>query len=195
MAEIREIAVGEERVVKLAQQGERHAQEAVVRAYKPLIEVKARGYFIPDGDHGDLVAAGFYGLIKAIGSYSVSHGKFRTFADQCITRQIISAVRSSRRCKHRPLNESLPIHGLPAELLTVAIREDFPFHSSPGDACESSGQELPDDRSLTDVESAVLRCYLAGMTYAEMSAELQFSKKKIDNALQRIRKKSRLNRD
>ncbi len=188
----------DEDLVRQARTGSARATEHLLAKYRPLVESKARTYFLLGADHDDVVQEGMIGLYKAIRDYRDDRlARFRAFADLCVTRQIITAVKTATRQKHVPLNAYISLHYTPTAdsesdgtLLDclpdsrVSDPEDFLFHNR-----ETGGRLDAIRHTLSPLESRVLDCYLQGKTYREMSAELRCPPKTVDNALQRVKRK------
>ena len=186
----------EELVVK-AWAGDDDALEALLQRYRNFVRMKARSYFLVGADREDVVQEGMIGLYKAIRDYSLEReASFRGFAELCITRQIITAIKTATRQKHSPLNSYVSLY-LPA------YSDDEPDHeiveqfvSDAIDPAESvvSSQELAVleeyfGEILSDLEAEVLQRYIEGQSYQEIAEELDRHVKSIDNALQRIKRK------
>ena len=189
--------VPEEEVVRQASLGGRVATEYLVRKYRGLVESKARCYFLAGADHDDVVQEGMIGLFKAIRDYRGERlSRFRAFAELCVTRQIITAVKSATRQKHVPLNGY------------VSLNQPIQESESDGSLVECIADERAVDpeqcyvesrewlamcekiqSSLSDLETRVLVRYMQGKSYREMSRELNCHTKCIDNALQRVKRK------
>lgn len=189
--------MGDEEVVSWARQGSSVATEFLITRYRPLVEHKARAYFVIGADHDDVIQEGMIGLYKAIRDYREDKlTKFKPFAELCVTRQIITAVKTATRQKHVPLNgyvslnRSLGEEPADGSLLDIlpAQRSDCPIVD---ELCERLPRNLHEAirTNFSTLERQVLRCYLDGLTYREMSAELRCHTKSIDNALQRVKRK------
>lgn len=175
--------------------------EELLEEYRELVKTKAHLYYVLGGDMEDIIQEGMIGLYKAIQSFDESRGaSFRTFADLCITRQIISAIKSSSRKKHNPLNSALsfdrplePSAGYDKGELTLAETLAAGADSDPERiALLREMTELilaPDARILSKSEHEVLKLLLESKDYIEIAALLGKTPKQIDNAIQRIRKK------
>ncbi|MBD1223972.1 RNA polymerase sporulation sigma factor SigH [Virgibacillus halodenitrificans] len=184
-------------VIALVQQGNSRALDFLINKYKNFVRAKARTYFLIGADREDIIQEGMIGLYKAIRDYDGEKlSSFKGFAELCVTRQIITAIKTATRQKHLPLNSYVsldkPIYDEesdrtlldviagskaidPQELLVN--REKF------GDL-ETKLSEL-----LSELEKQVLHLYLDGQTYQEISVELKRHVKSIDNALQRVKRK------
>lgn len=187
----------DEEVVNLARSGHSAATEFLMTRYRPLVENKARAYFVMGADRDDVIQEGMIGLFKAIRDFRTDRlARFRPFAELCVTRQIITAVKTATRQKHVPLNAYVSLNrpmgseGIDHSLIDV-LQDDC------ADAPDVNllGENLPRDlhemaqHVLSDLERAVLKCYLDGMSYREMSRQLRCHTKSIDNALQRVKRK------
>ncbi len=187
----------DEDVVHLAKCGHEGATEFLISRYRPLVETKARAYFVMGADHDDVVQEGLIGLYKAIRDFRVDRlNKFRPFAELCVTRQIITAVKTATRQKHVPLNAYVSLN----RSITGEPTDGSLLDVLPDQAIESPEQSLFANRLpqnlpemarhvLSVLEGCVLKCYLDGMSYREMSLELNCHTKSIDNALQRVKRK------
>jgi RNA polymerase sporulation-specific sigma factor len=179
----------DEEIALLAQAGHRSAAEFLIARYRPLVEAKARLYFVIGADRDDVVQEGMIGLCKAIRDFRSDRlNQFRTFAELCVTRQIITAVKSATRQKHAPLNAYVSLNNsvdtdLHDSLSTEAL--------APADAVPHIPHDLRllVQHALSDLENGVLTGYLDGMSYREMSRKLCCHTKTVDNALQRVKKK------
>ena len=188
----------DEEIVALAQQdGEDAALEYLLNKYKNFVRAKARSYFLIGADHEDIVQEGMIGLYKAIRDYREDRlSSFRAFAELCVTRQIITAIKPATRQKHIPLNSYVSLNRPIFEedsdrTLLDVITEETP----------SNPEEMLIDREdlsviegrigslLSDLEKQVLVRYVEGKSYVEISEEMNRHVKSIDNALQRIKRK------
>ncbi len=187
----------DEEVVHLARSGNDTACEFLISRYRPLVENKAKAYFVMGADRDDVIQEGMIGLCKAIRDFRSDRlSKFRPFAELCVTRQIITAVKTATRQKHVPLNGYVSLNraigtdGADGSLLDV-----IPDVAGPDPESAALTIQLPRNlhelvqHALSDLEHCVLRCYLDGMSYREMSVELKCHTKSIDNALQRVKRK------
>jgi len=185
----------DEEVLSLARSGNRLAVEHLLARYRGLVEGKARSYFLSGGDHDDVVQEGMIGLYKAIRDFQEARlVRFRSFAEVCITRQIISAVKSASRRKHFPLNCYVSLHrptegddGLLLDVL-ADTRSDEPeaalLQRRLAEYLERYGCS-----ELSDLEKRVIQGRLEGQSYRQVADELRCSFKRVDNALQRARRK------
>ena len=180
----------------LAQAGDREAEDILIRRYVEMIRGKAHLYFIVGADSEDVIQEGMIGLFKAIHDYSGNReATFKTFAELCINRQILTAVKTASRRKHQPLNDSVslstPVDETGGGTLEESLGGDMA--SNPEAVfMENTLSSLLTDKNSTlfsSMERRVLKEYLAGKKYPEIAQSLGKSYKTIDNAMQRIRKK------
>ena len=189
--------LSDEQIVKLAQEADGTALEFLLNKYKNFVRSKARSYFLIGADHEDIVQEGMIGLYKSIRDYKEEKlSSFRAFAELCITRQIITAIKTATRQKHIPLNSYIslnkPIYDEESDrtLLDVITEgwvtnpEELLISREDIGAIEGRIGEM-----LSDLEKRVLFRYLEGKSYQEISAEMGRSLKSIDNALQRVKRK------
>ncbi len=187
----------DDEIVKCAQKGSQLAIEYLLKKYKNSVQNKARSYFLVGADRDDIVQEGMIGLYKAIRDYRIDRlASFRAFAELCITRQIITAIKAATRQKHQPLNSYVslnkPIYNqestrtlldvLQGEKLTNP--EDLFISQEAYELLETSIKEM-----LSDLEKNVLLEYLKGKTYEEIAKALDRHVKSVDNALQRVKRK------
>ena len=187
----------DEQVVVLAQETDGPALEYLLNKYKNFVRTKARSYFLIGADHEDIVQEGMIGLYKAIRDYKAERlSSFRAFAELCVTRQIITAIKTATRQKHIPLNSYIslnkPIYEEDSDrtLLDVITEEGM---SNPEemiiDREDLSRIEGRIGQMLSDLEKDVLVRYMEGKSYVEIAGEMHRHVKSIDNALQRIKRK------
>ena len=187
----------DEDIVELAQEADGAALEYLLNKYKNFVRTKARSYFLIGADHEDIVQEGMIGLYKAIRDYSRDKLKsFRAFAELCITRQIITAIKTATRQKHIPLNNYVslnrPIYDEDSDrTLLDVITEETPTNPEEMliDREDLSVIEGRIGEMLSDLEKEVLVRYMEGKSYVEISEEMGRHVKSIDNALQRIKRK------
>ena len=187
-----------------AQAGDALAEETLIRNYSGIVYKKARAYFMAGADAEDVVQEGMIGLLKAVRSYDADkNASFGTYAERCVTNQIISAIRSADRIKHKPLNTSVS--------LNKPVSADASSHATDqleitlGDTLSTNPADSPDemliikdvayyilnngDNVFSDLEMKVLNEYIKGFTSSQIAERLGKSSKSVDNALQRTRKK------
>ena len=187
----------DEDIVELAQEADGAALEYLLNKYKNFVRTKARSYFLIGADHEDIVQEGMIGLYKAIRDYRRDNLKsFRAFAELCITRQIITAIKTATRQKHIPLNNYVslnrPIYDEDSDrTLLDVITEETPTNPEEMliDREDLSVIEGRIGEMLSDLEKEVLVRYMEGKSYVEISEEMGRHVKSIDNALQRIKRK------
>ncbi len=187
-------ALTDEEIVSLAQNGESRATEFIVNKYREFVEIRSIPYFMAGSERDDLVQEGLIGLYKAIKSYSLNkNANFKTFAEICVVRQMISAVKSSTRKKNSPLNHYVSIHTSEDEIDTISAKLVDTKNENPESMLierESvQGIQSKIYSILSEFESEVLSYYLSGITYKEIAKIIGKSSKAVDNALCRIKKK------
>lgn len=191
--------LSDESIVKMAQEGSGTAYEYLIDKYKELAKIKSKTYYIAGGDNEDVIQEGMIGIFKAIRDFDENKdASFRTFAELCINRQIVNAIKGANRQKHQILNESVPLH-----------IGDSSFDGSEGAYAEHFASNSPDsdpesmmlmkevvdylkenDQNIfSPLESQVWKEMLKGKNYREIAVELRRPAKAVDNAIQRIKKK------
>ena len=180
----------------LAQAGDREAEDILIRRYVEMIRGKAHLYFIVGADSEDVIQEGMIGLFKAIHDYSGNReATFKTFAELCINRQTLTAVKTASRLKHQPLNDSVslstPVDETGGGTLEESLGGDMASNPEAVFMENTLSLLLTDENStlFSSMERRVLKEYLAGKKYPEIAKLLGKSYKTIDNAMQRIRKK------
>jgi RNA polymerase sporulation-specific sigma factor len=185
-------------LIALAKQGSAAAYDAIVRRYYGFVRLKASSYFLAGGDGDDLVQEGLVGLYKAVRDYrSDRESSFRNFAELCITRQIITAVKTATRNKHTPLNQYVSFSQSPAAAgdSDSTLDEVLPGPSAADPVNQViATEELASLVSclssvLSELESRVLSLYLDGYSYEVIGERLDCDTKTVDNALQRVKRK------
>ena len=186
------------RLVLRARNGDSGAMDALLRRYTGFVRLKASSYFIAGGESDDLIQEGLVGLYKAVRDFrSDKDTSFRSFAELCITRQIITAIKTATRFKHAPLNTYVSFSHTPAGQedgdCTLGDALPGPGVDDPV-VCVISTEELQSlvfclGTGLSPLESDALRLYLEGNSYEEMAEDLGCDTKTIDNALQRVKRK------
>lgn len=186
-------------LVRQVREGDDGALDTLLHRYRNFARSKARSFFLAGSDKEDVVQEGMIGLYKAIRDFDLSQDTpFRAFAELCISRQILTAIKSANRQKHRPLNASVSLDA-PAFVddeagdRTLADNLEASQLSDPVNLVISS-EEVEAIRdsmkdSLTDLEGDVLSLYMDGKSYDEIAGALGNHVKSIDNALQRIKRK------
>jgi RNA polymerase sporulation-specific sigma factor len=182
-----------------ARNGDAHSLDALIRRYTGFVRLKASSYFLAGGDSEDLIQEGLIGLYKAVRDFrSDKETSFRSFAELCITRQIITAIKTATRFKHAPLNTYVSFSQTPAGQesegdCTLGDALPGPSVDEPSIMVIST-EELQSlvfclGTGLSTLESDALRLYLEGSSYEEMAERLGVDTKTIDNALQRVKRK------
>jgi RNA polymerase sporulation-specific sigma factor len=186
-------------LVLKARNGDPAALDALIRRYNTFVRLKASSYFLAGGDSDDLIQEGLIGLYKAVRDYRTDkETSFRSFAELCVTRQIITAIKTATRFKHAPLNTYVSFSHTPAGQeadsdCTLGDALPGPRVDDPA-ICVISTEELQSlvfclGTGLSSLEADALRLYLEGSSYEEMAEELECDTKTIDNALQRVKRK------
>lgn len=190
----------DESIVKMAQEGSSTAYEYLINKYKELAKKKSKSYFIAGGDMEDVVQEGMIGIFKAIRDYDeTQEASFRTFAELCVNRQIITAIKAANRQKHQILNESVSLNAQ-----TETAENDEPAALSERLAANSADtdpeammlmREVVDflkaneQNIFSPLEKKVWNHMLKGEEYREIAGHLHRSNKTVDNVIQRIKKK------
>jgi RNA polymerase sporulation-specific sigma factor len=186
-------------LIMRARNGDSSALDFLIRRYTGFVRLKASSYFLAGGDSEDLIQEGLIGLYKAVRDFRADkETSFRSFAELCVTRQIITAIKTATRFKHAPLNTYVSFSHTPAGQdsdsdCTLGDALPGPSVEEPS-TCVISTQELQSlvfelGTGLSKLESDALRKYLEGSSYEEMAEELGCDTKTIDNALQRVKRK------
>lgn len=189
--------IDEEKLIEAARLGNNYAVEYLIAKYRCLVLGKVNTYFLIGADRDDIIQEGLIGLFKAIRNYDKDKlTSFKSFAEICITRQIITAIKSATRQKHMPLNSYISLNkpvyeeGSEKTLLDMMdcgrIVDPLEVYISREvvDSMESKILEV-----LTDLELEILNHYVEGKSYEEISKDTNRETKSIDNALQRVKKK------
>ncbi|RXJ03022.1 RNA polymerase sporulation sigma factor SigH [Anaerobacillus alkaliphilus] len=187
----------DEYLVDYVREGDSGALEYLINKYKNFVRAKARSYFLIGADHEDIVQEGMIGLYKAIRDFKGDKlSSFKAFAELCITRQIITAIKTATRQKHIPLNSYVsldrPIYDEESDRTLLDVisgtrvtdPEELLINQEEFDDIELKMGEI-----LSDLERKVLMLYLDGRSYQEISVDLKRHVKSIDNALQRVKRK------
>jgi RNA polymerase sigma-H factor len=186
-------------LVLRARNGDGTAMDVLMRRYTSFVRLKASSYFLAGGDSEDLVQEGLIGLYKAVRDFRADkETSFRSFAELCVTRQIITAIKTATRYKHAPLNSYVSFSHTPAgqdsdSECTLGDALPGPSVDDPS-VCVISTEELQSlvftlGSGLSQLEADALRLYLEGSSYEQMAEELGCDTKTIDNALQRVKRK------
>ncbi|MEC0094005.1 MULTISPECIES: RNA polymerase sporulation sigma factor SigH [Paenibacillus] len=191
------MCLSDEDIVEAFRLGESEALEFLINKYRNFVRAKARSYFLIGADREDIVQEGMIGLYKSIRDFKGDkQSSFKAFAELCITRQIITAIKTATRQKHIPLNSYIsldkPIYDEDSDrtLLDVICGSQI---CDPEQLIinkeEFVGLEDKMSEILSDLERKVLMLYLDGRSYQEISVDLKRHVKSIDNALQRVKRK------
>ncbi len=194
-------ALDDIKLVEMSQSGDRRAADTLVDRYKSFVKVKTRAYFLVGADRDDIVQEGMIGLYKAIRDYSPDkQASFKYFADICITRQIITAVKTATRQKHAPLNSyvslSKPAYEDESERTLIemlSLRTSLNPEEIMIDQENLKATEQKIRKSLSKFELQVMELYISGKSYTEIAVQLEKEPKSIDNAIQRVKKKIQKN--
>jgi RNA polymerase sporulation-specific sigma factor len=195
------MAISDEELINQIRKNDPQALNEIIERYKSLIEIRVSNYFINGAEKDDLMQEGRIGLFKAIMNYDAEKdASFNTFANLCIERQLINAVKNSNRQKHMPLNNYVSLNGSDDDSSSENI--DTVLNNSVEDPLDTITKEeymneINDtlDKNLSDFEKNVLDLLLKGYKYEEIAQKLDSNSKAIDNAIQRIRKKTIKNLD
>lgn len=188
----------DEELATAAQAGSGEAESVLLNRYRAFVRAKARSFFLVGGDDQDVIQEGMIGLFKAVRDYDPHQQmSFRGFAELCVTRQLITAVKSATRYKHGPLNSYVSF--------SRSVGDDDDSERVLGDVLPASPEHDPAERvtsaervrdlqayvddALSDLEVEVLRMYVEGRSYVEIAEILSRRTKSVDNALQRIKRK------
>ncbi|ANC75433.1 MAG: RNA polymerase sporulation sigma factor SigH [Bacillota bacterium] len=187
----------DESLVELVHEGDSAALEYLINKYKNFVRAKARSYFLIGADREDIIQEGMIGLYKAIRDFKEDKlSSFKAFAELCITRQMITAIKTATRQKHIPLNSYVsldkPIYDEESDRTLMDVicgtkvtdPEELIINQEEFDDIEVKMGEI-----LSDLERKVLMLYLDGRSYQEISVDLDRHVKSIDNALQRVKRK------
>lgn len=187
----------DEELVEAVREGDTDALEFLIHKYRNFVRAKARSYFLIGADREDIVQEGMIGLYKSVRDFRGDKlSSFKAFAELCITRQIITAIKTATRQKHIPLNSYVsldkPIYDEDSDrtlldvicTIRVSDPEELVIHQEEFDDIEGKMSEL-----LSDLERKVLMLYLDGRSYQEIAVDLARHVKSIDNALQRVKRK------
>lgn len=195
------INIEDEELINQVKNGDKNALEYLISKYKEMVESKVNKYFIIGAEKEDIVQEGLIGLYKAIKDYKVDkQNSFKSFANLCIERQLITAIKSSNRQKHMPLNSylslNMPVYNNEDENNETELLEIFNSNvvEDPLDTITKreyySDVESVIDTSLSSFEKKVLNRYVQGESYVQIAEKLDAPVKSVDNAIQRIRKKT-----
>lgn len=189
----------DEQIIALIKEGDEQALTYLLTRYKELVNIKVSKFFIIGAEREDIFQEGMIGLYKAIKGFdNTKQSSFKTFANICVERQLITAIKSSNRQKHIPLNSylSLNIAAYDNEDESVELIDTFNSHTIEDPLETIMKREYYDeiqesiDKTLSKFEKQVLNRFVKGDTYVSIASELDAPVKSVDNAIQRIRKKA-----
>ena len=190
--------LSDEELIEKIRLGDSEAQNFLLDKYKNLVNMKANRFFLIGGENDDVLQEGMIGLSKAIQSFDQEkNNSFKTFANLCIERQLISAIKTSNRQKHLPLNSSFSLNTSAFDEnddTTVLEVLDAKFVEDPLDTITKREYfediENKIEQALSSFEKQVLNRYIQGESYVDIAQKLDSPVKSVDNAIQRIRKKA-----
>jgi len=192
------VEFSDDELVALFRQGHLEALELLFERYRRFTRAKARSYYLAGADRDDIEQEGLIGLFKAVRDYRQEReSSFRAFAELCVTRQIMTAIKSASRRKHQPLNQYVSLSGVrsPDGIDERNVDDLLDDHRVPDPADMVVSSERMDEmrtcmaEMLSQLEVDVLHLYLQGRSYQDIGEELERHPKSIDNALQRIKRK------
>ena len=191
-------ALTDEELISLVKSDDKYALDFIIEKYKDLVNMKVGKYFIIGAEKEDIIQEGMIGLFKAIQSFNADkQNSFKTFANMCIERQLITAIKTSNRQKHMPLNSYLSLNTAAYEDdEDTSMLEVFNSHMTedPLDTITKKEyyKKVEDaiDKNLSDFEKQVLVRFIKGESYVTIAEKLDTPVKSVDNAIQRIRKKA-----
>ena len=191
-------ALTDEELISLVKSNDKYALDFIIEKYKDLVNMKVGKYFIIGAEKEDIIQEGMIGLFKAIQSFnSDKQNSFKTFANMCIERQLITAIKTSNRQKHMPLNSYLSLNTAAYEDdEDTSMLEVFDSHMTEDPLDTITKKEyykrVEDaiDKNLSDFEKQVLVRFIKGESYVTIAEKLDTPVKSVDNAIQRIRKKA-----
>ena len=190
--------IPDEKLIKLVRSGDKNALNFLLEKYNDIVNMKANKFFIIGAEKEDMVQEGMIGLYKAIKSFDLEkQNSFKTFANMCIERQLITAVKNSNRQKHSPLNSSISLNASAyddnenvdkIEILDIKASNDPSDIIADREYFKSMEEKIKE--TLSEFELLVLHEYEKGKTYAAIAEKLNAKVKSVDTAIQRIRKKA-----
>ena len=191
-------SMSDEQLISLVKADDKYALDFIIEKYKDLVNMKVGKYFIIGAEKEDIIQEGMIGLFKAIQGFdNTKQNSFKTFANMCVERQLITAIKTSNRQKHMPLNGYLSLNNAAYdEDEDTTVLEVFDSHQTedPLDTITKKEYykrvEEAIDKNLSDFEKQVLARFIKGESYVQIAEKLDTPVKSIDNAIQRIRKKA-----
>lgn len=190
-------AYKDEELVLFAQQGNSQAEEYLMNKFKPLVKARSRAYFLIGADSEDIIQEGMIGLYKAVRDYNIHrNASFCGFAELCVNRQMITAIKAATRHKHQPLNSYIslnkPIFDNDSEQTYIDLLQEGELLNPEALFIGQENKDFIESqmvKNLSGFETRVLALYLQGRSYFEIAKSLKKPEKSIDNALQRVKKK------
>lgn len=186
----------DEELIVYARKGDMEALECLLERYKLFVRSKARRYFLIGADHEDLVQEGMIGLYKAVRDYSADKNvSFSAFADMCVRRQMLTAIKNASRKKHIPLNSYVslnrPVYDDDSDRTLLEVIDGQHLNPEEMFVSQEKMKDLKSqiDTQLSPFEKTALEMFLSGKSYVEIAMELGRHVKAVDNALQRVKKK------
>ncbi len=189
--------MSDDELIEHIHQGDCEAQEVLIKRYKNFVLAKSRSYFLVGADREDIVQEGMIGLYKAIRDYRIERlASFRAFAELCITRQIITAIKAATRQKHQPLNSYIslnkPIYDEESDRTLLDVLKSGKLSNPEQLFIGKETYQLIEgeiNQMLSDLEYDVLQEYLEGKSYQDIADSIDKHVKSVDNALQRVKRK------
>ncbi len=189
--------MSDDELIEHIHQGDCEAQEVLIKRYKNFVLAKSRSYFLVGADREDIVQEGMIGLYKAIRDYRIERlASFRAFAELCITRQIITAIKAATRQKHQPLNSYIslnkPIYDEESDRTLLDVLKSGKLSNPEQLFIGKETYQLIEgeiNEMLSDLEYDVLQEYLEGKSYQDIADSIDKHVKSVDNALQRVKRK------
>ena len=189
-------AYKDEEVVLLAQSGNTQAEEYIMNKFKPLVKSRSRAYFLIGADSEDIIQEGMIGLYKAVRDYNIErNASFSGFAELCVNRQMITAIKAATRYKHQPLNSYVslnkPVFEDDSDQTYIDLLKEGELLNPEALFIGQENKNFIEAQMLKNLsrfETKVLALYLQGRSYFEIAKSLKKNEKSIDNALQRVKK-------
>lgn len=187
----------DEELVSMAQQGDTQAEEFLMDKFKPLVKARSRAYFLIGADSEDIIQEGMIGLYKAVRDFNRErNASFAGFAELCVNRQMITAIKAATRHKHQPLNSYIslnkPVFDGDSEQTYIDLLQEGELLNPEALFIGQENKDFIESqmvKNLSGLETRVLALYLQGRSYFEIAKSLKKTEKSIDNALQRVKKK------
>ena len=191
-------SMSDEQLISLVKADDKYALDFIIEKYKDLVNMKVSKYFIIGAEKEDIIQEGMIGLFKAVQGFDINkQNSFKTFANMCVERQLITAIKTSNRQKHMPLNGYLSLNTAAYDDdEDTTVLEVFDSHQTEDPLDTITKKEyykrVEDaiDKNLSDFEKQVLARFIKGESYITIAEKLETPVKSIDNAIQRIRKKA-----